>query len=140
MRLAEPGAQRSGLRSGAKHPRADAANNEGPGLEKDPVEGNGDEDDGSVIIPARIKRPIIRLVDQTLATAWKVNPKQKMCFIFDAVSPARRFKRGMAFKETIDFPEDTCDGDITETDGPGPGWMPVDPTIVRCAWSHSTPH
>ena len=38
----------------------------------------------------------------------------------------------MAFDEEADFQKDTYDGDITETDGPDPGWMPVDPEIVGC--------
>jgi len=55
-----------------------------------------------------------------------------MCFIFDAVSPVCRFKQGMAFDGNAGFLEDTCDGNITETDGPDLGWMSVDPEIVGC--------
>jgi len=91
-----------------------------------------DNDNGGVTDPAKVRRPIISLVDPALAAAWKVNQKHSMCFILDAVSPVRRFKWGMAFDGNAGFPEDTCDGNITETDGPDLGWMPVDPEIVGC--------
>jgi hypothetical protein len=98
------------------------------------------DDDGSTADPSEVRRPVISLVDPALAAAWKVNQTHNMCFIFDSVSPARRFKRGMVFDEAADFPEDTHDGDITETDGPDPGWMPVDPGLVGCVWTQSTAH
>jgi hypothetical protein len=129
-----PAAQPSRSRSRAKRPRAIVEDSD-DGDEEDEA-----DDDGSIVVPAEVKRPVIKLVSPALAAAWRVNRKQEMCFIFDAVSPARRFKRGMVFDEKADFPKDTRDGNITETDGPGPGWMPVDPGLVRCVWNHFTPH
>ena len=116
---------------GVKHPRAD--------IEDMAVEESADDVDGNAIDAAKVRRPIISLVAPALATAWKVNRKHNMCFLFDAVSPACRFKWGMALDEEADFPKDTYDVDIAETDGPDPGWMPVDPEIIGCAWRHFTP-
>ena len=53
-----------------------------------------------------------------------------MCYIFDAVSPARQFKRGLPFAESATFPDyaDGSPGDITETDmKDDPGLMPYMP-------------
>ena len=104
------------------------------------MEGNVADDDGSATDSTKIKRPILGLISPVLARAWRVNQEQKMCFIFDLRSPARRFKRGMVYNEDANFPQDSCDGDITETDGPGLGWMPVDPVMAVCVSKHSTPH
>ena len=112
-----PRAYLSTSRSGAKRARADSDDSDGG-------------DHGGSTDPAKVKWPITRLVGPSLATAWRVNQKHDMCFIFDSTSPAHRFKRGMVFNEEANFPEDTQDGEITKTDGPGPGWMPVDPAIV----------
>ena len=109
---------------------ADGGNN--GDLEDEGVDESVDDDDGSITDPARIKQPFVKILSPALATAWKINRKHSMCLILDAVSPARRFRRGMLFNEELDFPMDSQDGNITETDGPDPGWMPVDPTLVRC--------
>jgi len=132
LRLANPGPQHLRLRSSVKHPQdnADSGNNADP--EGEGVDGSVDDDDRDITDPARVKRPILSLLSPALVTTWKVNEKHTMCLIFDAVSPARRFKRGMVYDEEVDFPMDTLDGNITETHGPDPGWMPVDPTLVRC--------
>jgi len=132
LRLANPRSQHLRLQSSAKRPQADPE-------EGDAVEGSVDDGDGSIADPGKVRWPIANLVSPALATAWKVYPKQKMCFIFDPVSTAHQFKQGMLYDEDSDFPRDTLDGDITETDGPGAGWMPVAPTLVRCVWKHSTP-
>ena len=112
----------------------------------------GDADDGDqedeggeakadgVTDPKKVRRPIPHLVSPALAAAWSIHQNHDMCFILDAVSPARRFKRGMVFDDQADFPQDTCDGDITETDGPTPGWMPVDPDLAKCVSKNLTPH
>jgi len=115
-----------------KQPRdnADSGNNADP--EGEGVDASVDDDDRDITDPARVKWPVLSLLSPALVTTWKVNEKHTMCLIFDAVSPARRFKRGMVYDEEVDFPMDTLDGNITETDGPDPGWMPVDPKLVRC--------
>ena len=100
------------------------------GDREDEVESSAVDDSGSATNSKQIKQPVLSLVHPALTTAWQVNRKNKMCFIFDQHSPARRFKRGMVYDEAADFPHDTCDGNITETDGPGPGWMPVDPVMA----------
>jgi len=125
-RSAGPVARPSRSQSAAKHSRA---------IVEDSDEGNQEDkvdDDGSITDPVMVKQPVIDLIDPALSAAWKVNRKHDMCFIFNPISPARRFKRGMVYDEAANFPVDTCDGDITETDGPGRGWMPVDPGIVGC--------
>ena len=115
-----------------KRPRADSEAGVNSDEEDGAVEEGIDEDDGGITDPTKIKRPIISLISPALAAAWRVNQKHPMCFLFNPVSPARRFKRGMVYNEEADFPKDTHDGDITETDGPAQGWMPVDPEIFRC--------
>jgi hypothetical protein len=56
-----------------------------------------------------------------------------MCLLFDVVSPARRFKRGMVYDDDATFPEydEGNPGDITETDGDPPGWMPYMPRVYQ---------
>ena len=77
---------------------------------------------------AKIGQPIHRLVHKSLRAAWTINSSLPMCFIFDAVSPARRFKRGMPYSDSdaAVFPEYNASesGNVTETDGPEPGFMP----------------
>jgi len=124
LRLADPGSQDLMLPSTVKRQRMDA------GLGDKGMDESTDDHHGSITDPARVKRPTTNLLSPSLSTAWRVNGKHKMCLIFDAISPACRFKRGMVYDDEVNFPKDTFDGDITETDGPGPGWMPVDPTLV----------
>lgn len=84
--------------------------------------------------PARITQPISAHVHDALKNAWRINRALPMCFIFDSVSPARQFKRGMLFSDvdfTHQYPrypkKDSSDvDDITETDG-DPPWMPYWP-------------
>ena len=140
MRFADPAAQHSRLQGRVKRPRVDTEDSDNVDQEDRAVEGSVDENDGSIVDPVKVKQPIANLVSSALATAWQVNRNHRMCFIFDAVSPACRFKRGMLYNEVSDFPKDTLDGDITETDGPDPGWMPVDPPLVQCVWKHLAPH
>ena len=123
----------SRTRSRGKRPRADV---KGSGDGDQEVKANDDE---GAMDPAKVVFPVAKLINAALVGAWRVNRGHKMCFIFDAISPARRFKRGMVYDEEADFPEDTCDGDITETDGPDPGWMPVDPALCWCVWNYPTP-
>lgn len=58
------------------------------------------------------------LVNGALVRAFKINKKLPMSFIFDHVSPARRFKRGMPFDEAGSFPDCTREemADATDTD------------------------
>jgi len=87
--------------------------------EDDPSPGDTD--------PSTIKQPIASTIHNSLKTAWKINNSLPMCFIFDAVSPARRFKRGMAYDPEMDFPEydeEKESGNVTETDEGPPGLMP----------------
>ena len=84
---------------------------------------------------AKISQPIYRLVHGSLKEAWMVNNSLPMCFTFDAISPARRFKRGMEYTDSdkVDFPEyDASEsGNVTETDGPDPGYMPYLHKVYR---------
>jgi hypothetical protein len=81
------------------------------------------------IAPANIVQPISGLVHPALLNAWTINKSVNMCFIFDAVSPARQFKRGVLFDEDGTFPNynDEDLGDVTETDVDLPGLMPFAP-------------
>jgi len=120
-----PAARSTRSRSRAKRSQAIVEDSD------DGDEGNED-DDGDITDPAKVRRPVISLIAPALADAWRINRKHDMCFILDAVSPARRFKRGMIYDDEATFPDDTRDGYITETDCPAPGWMPVDPGFPEC--------
>jgi hypothetical protein len=78
---------------------------------------------------ANIIQPISGLVSPTLLNAWTINKSVNMCFVFDAVSPARQFKRGVLFDEDGTFPDynDEDPGEVTETDVDPPGLMPFEP-------------
>lgn len=78
--------------------------------------------------PANIEQPITGLIHPTLLNSWTINKSVDLCFIFDIVSPARQFKRGVVYNEDDDYPEydDGAPGDITETDG-DPPLMPYKP-------------
>lgn len=80
--------------------------------------------------PTAITQPISTLVHEALKNSWAINTTVNMCFIFDAVSPARQFKRGEPFDESGTFPDydDGSPGDVTETDmAAAPGLMPYMP-------------
>ena len=65
--------------------------------------------------------------------AWKINPKNPMWLIFDAVSPVRTFKMDMPYDESADFPvydSDEADN-LTEIDKEPPGLMPYEPVGYR---------
>ena len=90
--------------------------------------------------PTKIKQPISSLVHECLTSAWVINPKSKLHYLFDVVSPVRQFKRGMPYVEEGQFPEYSPEtaGDITETDGGPDGLMPYMPReylYVACAFS-----
>lgn len=82
-----------------------------------------------------VNQPITAIIHENLKNAWKINKALPMCFILDAASPARKFKRGMPFTEDTKYPmypaEDDSDGagDITETDGDPQEWMPYQPRV-----------
>ena len=68
--------------------------------------------------PALIKQPISAHVHCALTGAWEVNQTMRMAFIFDAISPARQFKRGAKFRESKPFPtyDESKPGYTTETE------------------------
>jgi len=76
--------------------------------------------------PANVTRPVSGFVHPSLMHAWQINRNLPMCFIFDAISPSLKFKRGMPFDDAAAFPEyqESEAGFITETDGESPAWMP----------------
>ena len=67
---------------------------------------------------AKVGQPISASIHPNLQSAWRVNRNLPMCFLFDSISPARRFKRGMLFSDEADFPiySHSEAGDVTETD------------------------
>jgi hypothetical protein len=73
------------------------------------------------------------MVHKSLEFAWTVNKALPMCFIFDTLSPARQFKQGMLWSDGDDYPSyNNVDlGDVTETDGDPPGWMPYWPRVRK---------
>ena len=75
--------------------------------------------------PARVSRPTPALIHESMANSWQLNRGLQMCFIFDAVSPARWFKRGVLFTEEGTFPDynEGEAGYATETDVDDPGLM-----------------
>ena len=84
--------------------------------------------DPATVNQAKVDGPILALVHRNLRNAWSVNGMLPMCFTFDYISPARRFKRGMLYSDSdkVKLPILTEDelGNVTETDGPPPGLMP----------------
>jgi hypothetical protein len=78
--------------------------------------------------PANIEQPITGLIHPALLNSWTINKSVDLCFIFDTVSPARQFKRGVIYNDDDDYPEydDGAPGDVTETDG-DPPLMPYQP-------------
>lgn len=85
--------------------------------------------------PKAVNQPISHLIHAKLEGAWEINDELPMCFVFDASSPARIFKRGMKYSDESSFPtltrEDLEAGNVTETDGPSPGLMPYAPVLRR---------
>lgn len=83
--------------------------------------------------PEKVTEPVLDLVHRNLKNAWRINKNHSMCFIFDAVNPARQFKRGMLYNERSDFPDYGPEpwDDLTETDTKAPGWMPYKPRVYK---------
>jgi hypothetical protein len=72
--------------------------------------------------PAKVNGPVSTAVHQALRNAWVINKAHPMCFIFDSVSPARRFKWGFRWDEEREFPEEDPQhpSDATESDSGKP--------------------
>ena len=120
----EPATRRT-ARNTRKHPTrkeddgADDSRPASPTSDRELGEGSGDPPEEGVkwdvandpapgeTDSAKISQPIYRLVHGSLKEAWTVNNTLPMCFIFDAISPARRFKRGMRYTDSdkVDFPD-----------------------------------
>ena len=104
-----------------------------------------DDSSPSETDPVKINQPLSTVVHQSLTSAWQITRDLPMCFVFDSVSPARKFKRDMLFDEEADFPQfdDGQSGDVTETDVP-PGLMPYAPDEYRLVhttipWPNANP-
>lgn len=69
--------------------------------------------------------------------AWEVNNLNQMCFIFDYISPCRRFKRGLLYNHALEEPFAEYeqnrweDPNVTETDE-APGLQPYYPEDYSC--------
>jgi hypothetical protein len=125
-----------------KAPKSDSSDDDAEPKEKDrlaiiPLNPAKDPASGETA-PTKIRQPISGLVHHSLTNAWEVNPDMKMCFIFDAVSPARQFKRGAKFSDSKQYPDydDTRPGDVTETDGKH-FWMPYMPRTYEYVFRKS---
>ena len=69
MRFANPAVQHSRLQGRVKHPQVDTEDSDNVDQEDHAVEGSVDENDGSIVDPAKVKQPIANLVSSALATA-----------------------------------------------------------------------
>jgi hypothetical protein len=75
--------------------------------------------------PEMVTGPVLDLADTALKEAWMVNTDHRMALIFDAVNPAREFKRDrICDKYSNDrFPEydptPESDSDVTDRDEEG---------------------
>ena len=92
--------------------------------------------------PKRVFRPVVELVHPSLDGVNFFNTSHPMCFIFDAVNPARQFKRGEVYDSDEDTPfpdynpDPENDGEVTETDiNDEPGLQPYNPIVPRCVVS-----
>ena len=61
--------------------------------------------------------PVMEYVHSSLISTWKVNWRNKMCWIFNITHLAWQFKRGMAFDERKEFPTSH-----TRPDNSNMGW------------------
>ena len=82
--------------------------------------------------------PVPDIIIPELYDAWKINPRHKMCIIFDAVNPCRQFKRGEVYDEDLEDPfaeyEPNADDDpnVTDTDvGDTQPYAPITYTRVQ---------
>jgi len=98
-----------------------------PSQDDDQADAEADPPSGETD-PAKVNQPISAAIHPNLKNAWRVNKALPMCFIFDSVSPAHRFKRGIPFNEDGEFPEYTKEdsSNVTETDD-DPPLMPYAP-------------
>lgn len=60
----------------------------------------------------------MELVHEHLVNAWKIYPGHQMCYIFDAVTPGRQWKRGTVYSSADPWAEYGPPPwpDLTETD------------------------
>jgi len=79
--------------------------------------------------------PVPDIIIPALYGAWQVNPKHKMCILFDAVNPCRQFKRGQVYDEDLEDPfaeynpNADEDPDVTDTDeGDAQPYAPIEYT------------
>jgi len=114
---------------------------------KHPCPVNSDSDDAQVIASndlspeayglltdsQMITRPVLSNIHEALSNTWEINTKLLMHFIFDLVAPYMEYKRGEVYAEGKDFPEhgDKLPDELTDEQGPNPGWMPYMPREYR---------
>jgi hypothetical protein len=86
------------------------------------IEGTSADEYGDLTDTELTTVPVPDIIIPALYDAWQINPKHKMCIIFDAINPCRRFKRGHVYDGDLEDPfaeydpnaED--DPDVTDTD------------------------
>jgi hypothetical protein len=118
-----------GLRGSPRKRKAKKHRTPPPQQHDDPMDTDSEPSPGETN-PAKVNRPVTTAIHGNLKNAWRINKALPMCFIFDYISPAHRFKRGMPFDEEAVFPEGNS-GDVTETDADPPGLMPIMPKQYR---------
>ena len=60
-------------------------------------------DNDTTTDPTVVEEPVLDLVHPKLANAWKIYPRHQMCYIFEAVTPGRQWKRGTVYMEEEPF-------------------------------------
>jgi hypothetical protein len=61
--------------------------------------------DDTTTDPTAVEEPVLDLVHPKLVDAWKVHPRHQMCYIFEAITPGRQWKRGTVYTEEDPFAE-----------------------------------
>jgi hypothetical protein len=82
--------------------------------------------------PSTVTGPVQKHVHPKMKQAWRVHPKHEMCYIFDFVTPSRKWKRGSKYTESGDFAEPGRGPwyDLTESDEDGE-LNPVAPAEIK---------
>lgn len=68
--------------------------------------------------PKVVTKPVAKFVHPKLKKGWKIHSLHQMCYIFDAVTPGRQWKRGTVYTEAEPWATYGDDpwADLTETD------------------------
>lgn len=102
----------------ARTPNRKLEDSEDEGRQSDASDSDSNSDPNNETNPRLVKGPVRELIHENLAGAkWKIY-RHQMCYIFDAVVPARQWKRGTVYTEEEPWAEYGPPPwpDLTETD------------------------